>query len=47
VADVFDRDLVALDHAARRTPAAGATPGLLRDLVAARRRVGDAQAAPG
>lgn len=47
VADVFDRDLVALDHAARRTPAAAATPELLHDLVAARRRVGDARAASG
>jgi myo-inositol-1(or 4)-monophosphatase len=47
VADVFDRDLVILEHQARRTPAAAATPELLRDLVAARRRVGDARAASG
>jgi myo-inositol-1(or 4)-monophosphatase len=39
-ADAFGRDLVVLDHAARRTPAAAATPELLDALVAARRRVG-------
>jgi fructose-1,6-bisphosphatase/inositol monophosphatase family enzyme len=37
VVDAFDRDLVALDHAARRTPVAAATPALLDALVDARR----------
>jgi myo-inositol-1(or 4)-monophosphatase len=41
VVDAFGRDLVAVDHAARRTPVAAATPALLDALVAARRRVGD------
>ena len=40
VADVYDRDLAAIDHLARRTPVAAATPELLDALVAARRRVG-------
>jgi fructose-1,6-bisphosphatase/inositol monophosphatase family enzyme len=37
VVDAFDRDLVVLDHAARRTPVAAATPALLDALVEARR----------
>jgi fructose-1,6-bisphosphatase/inositol monophosphatase family enzyme len=36
VVDAEGRDLVVLDHAARRTPVAAATPALLADLVAAR-----------
>jgi fructose-1,6-bisphosphatase/inositol monophosphatase family enzyme len=40
VADAFDRDLVALDHAARRTPVAAATPELL-DVLLGYRRPGD------
>jgi myo-inositol-1(or 4)-monophosphatase len=36
VVDAHGRDLVALDHAARRTPVAAATPALLDALVAAR-----------
>jgi fructose-1,6-bisphosphatase/inositol monophosphatase family enzyme len=38
VADAWDRDLVTTDGAARRTPVAGATPALLAELLAARRR---------
>jgi fructose-1,6-bisphosphatase/inositol monophosphatase family enzyme len=37
VADAFDRDLVVLDHAARRTPLAAATPALFSEVLAARR----------
>ncbi len=37
VVDAFERDLVSLDHTARRTPVAGATAELLAELVAARR----------
>lgn len=37
VAEAFGRDLVVLDHAARRTPIAAATPELLEELVVARR----------
>jgi myo-inositol-1(or 4)-monophosphatase len=37
VVDAFDRELVVLLHAERRTPVAAATPELLSDLVAARR----------
>lgn len=37
IVDAHDRPLVVLDHAARRTPVAAATPALLDDLVAARR----------
>ena len=40
VTDAYGRGLVALDHAARRTPVAAATPVLLDALVAARQRVG-------
>lgn len=36
--DALGRDLVVLDHAARRTPLAAATPELLAALVEARRR---------
>ncbi|WP_195210258.1 inositol monophosphatase family protein [Actinomarinicola tropica] len=36
VADAHGRDLVALDHAARRTPLAAATPDLLDELTARR-----------
>ncbi len=38
VVDAWDRPLVTLDHAARRTPVAAATPSLLDQGVAARRR---------
>jgi fructose-1,6-bisphosphatase/inositol monophosphatase family enzyme len=41
VVDAFDRDLVTLDHAARRTPVAAATEPLLAELVAARRAFAD------
>ena len=37
VVDAFDRELVVLGHADRRTPVAGATQDLLDELVAARR----------
>jgi myo-inositol-1(or 4)-monophosphatase len=37
VVDAWDRELVTLDHAARRTPVAAATPELLAAAVAARR----------
>ena len=37
VVDAFGRDLAVLDHAARRTPVAAATPAVLDALVAARR----------
>ena len=36
VDDAAGRDLVVLDHAARRTPVAGATPELLAEIIAAR-----------
>ena len=36
VVDAHGRDLVVLDHHARRTPVAAATPALLDELVAAR-----------
>ena len=36
VADALGRDLVTLDHDARRTPVAAATPELLVELIAAR-----------
>ncbi len=41
VVDAFGRDLLTLEHAARRTPVAAATPELLDALVSARQRVGD------
>jgi myo-inositol-1(or 4)-monophosphatase len=37
VVDCWDRDLFVLDHGARRTPIAAATPELLAPLLAARR----------
>ena len=37
VVDAFDRPLVTIEHAARRTPIAAATPDLLADVLAARR----------
>jgi myo-inositol-1(or 4)-monophosphatase len=37
VGDAHGRDLVAVDHAVRRTPVAAATPTLLESLLAARR----------
>ena len=37
VRDAADRDLIVIDHAARRTPVAGATVPLLQDLLDARR----------
>ena len=36
--DAFDRDLVTLDHAARRTPVAAGTAALLDEPLEARRR---------
>lgn len=36
IRDVWDRELVVLDHGARRTPVAAATPALLRVAMAAR-----------
>ena len=42
VVDAFDRSLADLEHAARRTPVAGATPALLDAVVTARRAFGDA-----
>jgi myo-inositol-1(or 4)-monophosphatase len=36
IGDAFDRELVVLEHEARRTPIAAATPELLTQLVAAR-----------
>ena len=36
VADAEGRDLVVLDHAARRTPVAAATPALMDEILAAR-----------
>jgi myo-inositol-1(or 4)-monophosphatase len=38
IADPWDRELVTLDHAARRTPVAAGTPALLQAVVEARRR---------
>ena len=38
VGEVFDRDLVVLDHTARRGPAVAATPELLAEVLAERRR---------
>jgi fructose-1,6-bisphosphatase/inositol monophosphatase family enzyme len=40
VADALGRDLVVLDHGARRTPVAAATPALLDEAVAARGALG-------
>ncbi len=40
IGDGDRRDLVTLDHDARRTPVAGATPELLGQLLAARRSLG-------
>jgi myo-inositol-1(or 4)-monophosphatase len=37
VVDAFDRPLVTIEHAARRTPIAAATPELLEEALAARR----------
>jgi fructose-1,6-bisphosphatase/inositol monophosphatase family enzyme len=37
VVDAFDRELVTVEHTARRTPLAAATPALLDQLVVARR----------
>ena len=37
VVDAFDRPLVTIEHAARRTPVAGATPELLAEALEARR----------
>ena len=37
VVDALDRDLVVLEHDARRTPVAAATEGLLAELLAARK----------
>jgi energy-coupling factor transporter ATP-binding protein EcfA2 len=39
VADAQGRDLVVLDHRARRTPLAAATPELAADVLAARQRL--------
>ena len=45
VVDAFDRPLVTLEHAARRTPMAAATPELLDACVEARRRFSGLHAA--
>ncbi|MBK9181128.1 MAG: hypothetical protein IPM45_16495 [Acidimicrobiales bacterium] len=39
IVDAFGRDLVVVDHAARRTPVAAATPDLLAAAVSARQRL--------
>jgi len=39
VTDAFDRELEVLEHAARRTPVAAATPELHAELIRARRRL--------
>jgi fructose-1,6-bisphosphatase/inositol monophosphatase family enzyme len=39
VVDAFDRPMIHLDHAVRRTPVAAATPELATALLAARRRL--------
>ncbi len=41
VVDAWDRELVTVDHAARRTPVAAGTPALLAQALAARRAFGD------
>jgi myo-inositol-1(or 4)-monophosphatase len=41
VVDAYDRELVTIDHRARRTPLAAATPALLEPLVPLRRRFAD------
>jgi fructose-1,6-bisphosphatase/inositol monophosphatase family enzyme len=41
VVDAWDRPLVTLDHTARRTPVAAATPALLEAAVTERRRFAD------
>jgi myo-inositol-1(or 4)-monophosphatase len=43
VVDAFSRDLVTIDHAARRTPVAAGTAALLDEAVAARRAFVDAE----
>lgn len=40
VVDAFDRPMLHMDHAARRTPVAAASPELMSELLAARRRSG-------
>jgi fructose-1,6-bisphosphatase/inositol monophosphatase family enzyme len=40
VGDAYGQELVVLDHAARRTPVAGATPALFQQLMEARRTLG-------
>jgi myo-inositol-1(or 4)-monophosphatase len=41
VVDAYDRPLVVLEHEARRTPIAAATPALLQEAVAARQGFGE------
>jgi myo-inositol-1(or 4)-monophosphatase len=41
IEDAWGRDLLVLDHAARRTPIAAATPDLLQELLTARATFGD------
>jgi hypothetical protein len=38
IADAHGRDLLVIDHAARRTPVSAATPELFEVLLAARQR---------
>jgi hypothetical protein len=38
VAEVFDRELCVLDHAARRSPVVAATPELLETILNRRRQ---------
>jgi myo-inositol-1(or 4)-monophosphatase len=47
IADAQGRDLCVVDHAARRTPVAGASEALLAEALAARRDVGADVAEPG
>jgi myo-inositol-1(or 4)-monophosphatase len=46
VVDAFDRELVTIDHAARRTPVAAGTPELLAQIVSARRGFAEQGSAP-
>jgi len=47
VVDAWGRELVTLQHAARATPVAAATPALLSEAVSARRTFGDRGPAAG
>jgi fructose-1,6-bisphosphatase/inositol monophosphatase family enzyme len=47
VVDAWDRELVTLDHSARRTPVAAGTPALLAEVKAARETFGSEERADG